>query len=201
MGWVWLALRESNPFGLKRKIACLTVLKKLDNSLIACTFLPCNPTYFLVWNCSHLRTNKSVEDFFELWCRQLKNFQIKGRTKAHGFIVPRQKGSIPVRLATANLYWTRFGAANKAIYRTKKPCWFFNHLRFFSLSMSLFARSKFANNLLTHYRRGDFNWERRRNIRIFQVFIDWKAPAIMCYRRVQYRLAVASHFFQSGSYT
>ena len=43
-----LALRESNPFGLKRKIACLTVLKKLDNSLIACTFLPCNPTYFLV---------------------------------------------------------------------------------------------------------------------------------------------------------
>ena len=43
-----IALRESNPFGLKRKIACLTVLKKLDNSLIACTFLPCNPTYFLV---------------------------------------------------------------------------------------------------------------------------------------------------------
>ena len=95
-------------------------------------------------------------------------------------------------LATANLYWTRFGATNKAIYRTKKPCWFFNHLRFFSLSMSLFARSKFANNLLTHNRRGDFNWKRRRNIRIFQVFIDWKAPAIMCYRRVQYRLAVAT---------
>ncbi|MBQ7353480.1 MAG: hypothetical protein IJW54_05695 [Clostridia bacterium] len=32
----------------------------------------------------HLRTNKSVGDFFELWCRQLKNFQIKGRIKAHG---------------------------------------------------------------------------------------------------------------------
>ena len=46
----------------------------------------------------HLRTNKSVEDFFELWCRQLKNFQIKGRIKAHGFIVPRQMGSVPVRL-------------------------------------------------------------------------------------------------------
>ncbi|MBQ7225661.1 MAG: hypothetical protein IJX02_03560, partial [Clostridia bacterium] len=46
----------------------------------------------------HLRTNKSVEDFFELWRRQLKNFQGKGRTKAHGFIVPRQMGSIPVRL-------------------------------------------------------------------------------------------------------
>ena len=43
-----IALRESNPFGLKWKIACLTVLKKLDNSLIACTFSPCNPTYFLI---------------------------------------------------------------------------------------------------------------------------------------------------------
>ena len=44
----WVALRESNPFGLKWKIACLPVLKKLDNSLIVCTFLPCNPTYFLI---------------------------------------------------------------------------------------------------------------------------------------------------------
>ncbi|MBO5261772.1 MAG: hypothetical protein J6B45_01875 [Clostridia bacterium] len=43
-----VALRESNPFGLKWKIACLTVLKKLDNSLIAYTFLPCKPTYFLI---------------------------------------------------------------------------------------------------------------------------------------------------------
>ena len=43
-----LALRESNPFGLKWKIACLTVLKKLDNFLIACTFSPCYPTYFLI---------------------------------------------------------------------------------------------------------------------------------------------------------
>ncbi len=43
-----VALRESNPFGLKWKIACLPVLKKLDNSLIACTFSPCNPTYFLI---------------------------------------------------------------------------------------------------------------------------------------------------------
>ena len=43
-----IALRQSNPFGLKWKIACLTVLKKLDNFLIACTFSPCNPTYFLI---------------------------------------------------------------------------------------------------------------------------------------------------------
>ena len=45
---VRLALRESNPFGLKWKTACLTALKKLDNSLIACTFSPCNPTCFLI---------------------------------------------------------------------------------------------------------------------------------------------------------
>ena len=43
-----VALRKSSKFGLKWKIACLTVLKKLDYSLIACTFLPCNPTYFLI---------------------------------------------------------------------------------------------------------------------------------------------------------
>ena len=43
-----LALREPNPFGLKWKTACLTALKKLDNSLIACTFSPCNPTCFLI---------------------------------------------------------------------------------------------------------------------------------------------------------
>ena len=43
-----LALRESNPFGLKWKTDCLSVLKKLDNSLIACTFSPCNPTCFLI---------------------------------------------------------------------------------------------------------------------------------------------------------
>ena len=169
------------------------MLKKLDNSLIVCTFLPCNPTYFLIWNCLHLRANKFVENFFELWCRQLKNFQVKGRTKAHEFIVLRQMCSIPVRLATANLYWTRFGATNKAIYCTKKPCWFLNHLWFFNLSMSLFVRSKFASNLLTHNRRGDFNWKRRRNIKIFQAFIGWKAPYIMRYRRVQYRLVVAMY--------
>ncbi|MBQ4509526.1 MAG: hypothetical protein II984_02275, partial [Clostridia bacterium] len=46
-----------------------------------------------------LRANKSVENFFELWRRQLKNFQDKGRTKARGFIVLRQMCSIPVRLA------------------------------------------------------------------------------------------------------
>ena len=50
----------------------------------------------------HLRANKSVGDLFELWCRQVKTFQIKGRIKAHGFIVPRQMGSIPVRLAVAS---------------------------------------------------------------------------------------------------
>ncbi|MBQ4510546.1 MAG: hypothetical protein II984_07455, partial [Clostridia bacterium] len=40
-----------------------------------------------------------VENFFELWRRQLKNFQDKGRTKARGFIVLRQMCSIPVRLS------------------------------------------------------------------------------------------------------
>ena len=102
LGILRLALRESNPFGLKWKTACLTALKKLDNSLIACTFSPCNPTCFLIWNCSHLRANKSVENFFELWRRQLKNFQDKGRTKARGFIVLRQMCSIPVRLSKIN---------------------------------------------------------------------------------------------------
>ena len=43
-----VALRESSPFGLKWKIDCLAVLKKLDNSLIAYTFSSCNPTYFLI---------------------------------------------------------------------------------------------------------------------------------------------------------
>ena len=43
-----LALRESNPFGFKWKTDCLSVLKMLDNSLIACTFSPCNPTCFLI---------------------------------------------------------------------------------------------------------------------------------------------------------
>ena len=59
--------------------------------------------------------------------------------------------------------------------------------------MSLFVRSKFASNLLTHNRRGDFSWERCRNIKIFQTFFSWKAPSIMCYRRVQYGLAAAKH--------
>ena len=97
------------------------------------------------------------------------------------------------RLATPNPCWTRFGATNKAIYCIKKPCWFFNHLRFFNLSMPLFVRSKFVSNLLTHNRRGHLNWERRRNIKIFQAFIGWKAPSIMRYRRVQYGLGVAMH--------
>jgi len=57
--------------------------------------------------------------------------------------------------------------------------------------MSLFVRSKFAGNLLTHNRRGSFIRERRRNIKIFQAFIVWKAPSIMCYRRVQFGLVVA----------
>ena len=95
-------------------------------------------------------------------------------------------------VATANPSWTRFGATNKAIYCSKKSCRFLNRLRFFNLSMSLFVCSKFASNLLTHNRRGIFNWERRRNIKIFQAFIGWKAPSIMRYRRVQYRLAAAN---------
>ena len=57
--------------------------------------------------------------------------------------------------------------------------------------MSLFVRSKFVGNLLTHNRGVNFNRERRRNIKIFQAFIGWKTPSIMRYRRVQYRLAVA----------
>ena len=95
-------------------------------------------------------------------------------------------------IATANPSWTRFGATNKAIYCSKKSCRFLNRLRFFNLSMSLFACSKFASNLLTHNRRGIFNRERRRNIKIFQAFIGWKAPSIMRYRRVQLGLGVAS---------
>ncbi|MBQ8147115.1 MAG: hypothetical protein IJ039_10050, partial [Clostridia bacterium] len=35
---------------------------------------------------------------------QLKNFQIKGRRKAHGFIVPRQMGSVSVRLRVHSVH-------------------------------------------------------------------------------------------------
>ena len=58
------------------------------------------------------------------------------------------------------------------------------------LSPYLFARN-LRGNLFTHNRRGDFNWERRRYIKIFQAFIGWKAPSIMRDRRVQLGLAVA----------
>ena len=53
------------------------------------------------------------------------------------------------------------------------------------LSTTLFIRLKFACNLLTYNRRGNFNRERRRHIKIFQVFICWKAPSIIRYRRVR----------------
>jgi len=65
--------------------------------------------------------------------------------------------------------------------------------------MSLFVRSKFASNLLTHNRRGSFTRERRRNIKIFQAFIVWKAPSIMRYRRVQFGL-MAAIIFALNSY-
>ena len=59
------------------------------------------------------------------------------------------------------------------------------------LSPYLFARN-LQSNLLTHNRRADFNRERCRHIKIFQAFICWKTPSIMCYRRVQLGLAVVS---------
>ena len=46
------------------------------------------------------------------------------------------------------------------------------------LSPYLFTRN-LRCNLLTHNRRVDFNWERRRYIKIFPAFICWKAPSIM----------------------
>ena len=112
-----------------------------------------------------------------------ENDWIFGEKKTRKTSVLRRRILFSV-LATANPSWTRFGATNKAIYCSKKSCRFLNRLRFFNLSMSLFVCSKFASNLLTHNRRGGFNRERRRNIKIFQAFICWKAPSIMRYRRV-----------------
>jgi len=54
----------------------------------------------------------------------------------------------------------------------------------FCLSLYLFALN-LRSNLFTHNRRGDFNRERRRHIKIFQGSICWKAPSILRDRRVR----------------